>query len=67
MVLALAVLTLCFFIYTFAYVPSLLMLWDQVPKALVDIVAILYRNANRKLVYPMNIIKIQNFKTFSSS
>ena len=71
MVYALAwycVLTLCFYIYTFAHVPSLLMLWDQVPKALLDIVAILYRNANRKLVYPMNIrIKIQNFKTYSSS
>ena len=40
---------------------------SQVPKALVDIVAILYRNANRKLVYPTNIrIKIQNFFKLSA-
>ena len=51
----------CAFIFT-------LLLMSQVPKALVDIVAILYRlNANRKLVYPTNIrIKIQNFFKLSA-
>ena len=42
----------------FCSCPKFTNVMDQVPKALVDIVVILYRNANRKLVYPMNIRKI---------